>query len=150
MKLFTILFSLLILASCALNADQEQKLNQSLAGYLHARNECQLVSYVAFTYPGVVADYKEQGDSVFQAKFDCTNDSITWNDPTIRLIQQEGQSIHALIDVAQVDEYSYEILKDKEQLIAVSEDDGNSWFFIEHAYYVDKSKLIKLKRLIKE
>lgn len=150
MKLFTILSSLLILASCALNADQEQKLNQSLAGYLHARNECQLVSYVAFTYPGVVEDYKEQGDSVFQAKFDCTNDSITWNDPTIRLIQQEGQSIHALIDVAQVDEYSYEILKDKEQLIAISEDDGNSWFFIEHAYYVDKSKLIKLKRLIKE
>jgi hypothetical protein len=150
MKLLTILFSLLILASCALNADQEQKLNQSLAGYLHARNECQLVSYVAFTYPGVVADYKEQGDSVFQAKFDCTKDSITWNDPTIRLIQQEGQSIHALIDVAQVDEYSYEILKDKEQLVAISEDSGNSWFFIEHAYYVDKSKLIKLKRLIKE
>lgn len=150
MKLLTILCSLLILASCALNADQEQKLNQSLAGYLHARNECQLVSYVAFTYPAVVADFKEQGDSIFQAKFDCTQDSITWNDPTIRLIQKEGTSIHALIDVAQVDEYSYEILKDKEQLIAISEDDGNSWFFIEHAYYVDKSKLIKLKRLIKE
>jgi hypothetical protein len=58
--------------------------------------------------------------------------------------------IHALIDVAQVDEYSYEILKDKEQIIAISEDNGNSWFFIEHAYYVDKLKLNKLKRLIKE
>jgi hypothetical protein len=34
--------------------------------------------------------------------------------------------------------------------VAVSEDNGNSWFFMEHAYYVDKSKLKKLKRLIKE
>lgn len=150
MKYLFILLSLVVLASCALNADQEQKLNQSMAGYLHARNDCQLVSYVAFTYPAVVADYKEQGDSIFQAKFDCTQDSITWNDPTIRLIQQEGKSIHALIDVAQVDEYSYEILKEKQQIVAISEDNGNSWFFVEHSYYVDKSKLNNLKRLIKE
>jgi hypothetical protein len=150
MKLLILLFSLLFLGACALNADQEQKLNQSMAGYLHARNNCQLISYVAFTYPGVVADYKEQGDSVFQAKFDCTTDSIAWNDPTIRLIQKQGKMIHALIDIEQVDEYSYEILKDKEQIIAISEDNGNSWFFIEHAFYVDKSKLIALKRLIKE
>ena len=150
MKYLFILLSLVVLASCALNADQEQKLNQSMAGYLHARNDFQLVSYVAFTYPAVVADFKEQGDSIFQAKFDCTQDSITWNDPTIRLIQQEGKSIHALIDVAQVDEYSYEILKEKQQIVAISEDNGNSWFFVEHAYYVDKSKLNNLKRLIKE
>jgi len=150
MKLFTILFSFLILASCALNADQEQKLNQSMVGYLHARNDCQLVSYVAFTYPAVVADYKEQGDSIFQAKFDCTQDSIIWNDPTIRLIQQEGKTIHVLIDVSQVDEYSYEILKDKQQIVGISEDNGTSWFFVEHAFYVDKSKLKNLKRLIKE
>lgn len=150
MKYLFILLSLVVLASCALNADQEQKLNQSMAGYLHARNDCQLVSYVAFTYPAVVADYKEQGDSIFQAKFDCTQDSIIWNDPTIRLIQQEGKSIHALIDVEQVDEYSYEVLKDKQQIVAISEDNGNSWFFVEHAYYVDKSKLNNLKRLIKE
>jgi hypothetical protein len=150
MKLLTFLFSLLLLTSCALNADQEQKLNQSLAGYLNARNQCQLISYVAFTHPGVVADYKEQGDSVFQAKFDCSKDSISWDDPTIRMIQQEGKAIHALINVAQVDDYSYEILEEKKQLVALSEDDGNSWFFMEYSYYVDKSKLNKLKRLIKQ
>jgi hypothetical protein len=66
MKLLILLFSLFLIGSCALNADQEQKLNQSMAGYLHARNECQLISYVAFTYPGVVAEYKEQGDSKIQ------------------------------------------------------------------------------------
>jgi hypothetical protein len=150
MKILSIVFSLILLASCALNAEQEQKLNQSMAGYLQARNNCQLISYVAFTYPAVVADYKEQGDSIFQAKFDCTNDSITWNDPTIRQIQQEGNMIQALVDVAQVDEYTYDILTEKQKIVAVSEDNGNSWFFMEHAYYVDKSKLKKLKRLIKE
>lgn len=150
MKILSVVFSLILLASCALNADQEQKLNQSMAGYLQARNNCQLISYVAFTYPAVVADYKEQGDSIFQAKFDCTQDSIIWNDPTIRQIQQEGNMIQALVDVAQVDEYSYDILKEKKKIVAVSEDNGTSWFFMEHAYYVDKSKLKKLKRLIKE
>lgn len=150
MKILSVVFSLILLASCALNADQEQKLNQSMAGYLQARNNCQLISYVAFTYPAVVADYKEQGDSIFQAKFDCTQDSIILNDPTIRQIQQEGNMIQALVDVAQVDEYTYDILTEKQKFVAVSEDNGNSWFFMEHAYYVDKSKLKKLKRLIKE
>jgi hypothetical protein len=150
MKIVFFAFALLILSACTLSADQEQKLNQAVSAYLHARNDCQIVNYVAFTHPSLVAKFKEEGDSVFQTKFDCTMDSLLLEDPTIRTVEKEGNDIQVLFDITAFDEYTYQQTKEKQQLVAISSDQGKSWFFIDYGYYVDKTLLPSIKRLIKK
>jgi hypothetical protein len=148
MKIFLYVSTLFLFGACALNATQEQKLNESLAGYLFGRNECQVVSYVAFTYPELVATYKAQGDSIFKQQFDCNEDSLYFQDPTVRLIQKEGEVIHVLYDLTVFNKNTSERYDKKHELIALSSDSGKSWFFMDKSKYVDKSLLPKLKRLI--
>lgn len=150
MKIIRIGSFLFLLFACSLNAKQEQKLNESLALYLYARNECQVVSYVAFTLPDLVANYKDQGDSVFKSKFDCNVDSLFYQDPTIRETVKENTTIHVLYDLEIFNKISSQHIDNKHQLVALSNDNGASWFFIDKSIYVDKSLLPELKRLLKQ
>lgn len=142
-------FTLLLLTACTLNGEQEKKLNESLSAYVFARNECQVISYVAFTYPDLVAQYKSQGDSLFKEQFNCNKDSIYLEDPTIRQTEKKGADIHVLYDLTAYNENTGDVEKVKHQVVAISHDDGNSWFFLDRAVYVDKSLLPKLERLLK-
>lgn len=138
----------LLFYACALNGEQEKKLNESLSAYIFARNECQVISYVAFTYPELVSSYKSEGDSLFKERFNCNKDSIYLDDPTIREIRKNGQDIHVLYDLTAYNENSGEQNDLKHKVVGVSNDDGNSWFFMDHTEYVDKSRLPKLQRLL--
>jgi hypothetical protein len=132
-----------------LNGDQEKKLNESLSAYIFARNECQVISYVAFTYPELVASYKAEGDSLFKDHFNCNKDSVYLEDPTIRQTEKKGRDIHVLYELSVYNENSGEQSKKKHEIVGVSNDDGRSWFFMDRSEYVDKSRLPKLVRLLK-
>ncbi len=146
------IFLCLLLASCSLNAHQEQTLNASLSKFLAARNEGSAMAYVAYTYPALVAEYHKLGDSVFKQKFDLTNDSIYGGylrNGTIHTIKERGKLIQILYNVDyHEEEYSP---KDPEpvHLYAVSEDDGENWFFLEENDYLDTARCKELRRLIK-
>lgn len=141
-------YLLILLGSCSLSADQEKKLNESLSAYLNARNECQLINYVAFTHPGLVAYYKTQGDSVFKKEFDCHDDTLYLQDPTVRQIKSTGMNIHVEYDLDVYSEFTGEKLEKKQIIYAISVDKGNSWFFMDQQIYVDKKILPKFKRLL--
>lgn len=151
MKNFLLLIIIFLLAgSCILSATQEKKLNDALSTYVNARNECMVVSYVAFTYPELVKKYKEQGDSVFKAAFDCNNDTLYLQDPTIRNTVKNGKEIHVQYDLDVFNRNTQQRLPEKHQIYAVSEDAGMSWFFIDKKVYVDKSLLRNFERLLNE
>lgn len=143
-----LLFPILILGSCVLSATQEEKLNESISIYLNARNECLVVSYVAFTHPDLVLAYKSMGDSIFKSKFDCIQDTLFLQDPTIRKTVKKNNEIHVLYDLDVYNVNTGERLKDKFQIVALSDDNGKSWFFMDEIFYVDKLLLPKLNRLL--
>jgi len=141
--------TILLLAACNMNGEQEKRLNESLSAYIFARNECQVISYVAFTYPDLVADYRAEGDSVFKERFNCNNDSIYLEDPTIRRTEKKGKAIHVLYDLTAYNENTGNREIEKHKLVSISNDDGHSWFFMDYSKYVEKSTLPKLERLLK-
>lgn len=147
-KIVYSILTLLILGACTLSASQEKKLNESITAYLHSRNECLVVGYVAFTYPDLVAYYKSQGDSIFISKFDCNKDSLYLQNPTIRKTSKSDNAIQIQYDLDIYNKFSGEKLSEKHKLYALSMDKGNSWFFMDEKIYVDKSILPKFKRML--
>lgn len=149
-KYLSSVLCLIVFASCTLSGDQEKKLNESVSIYLNARNSCLPIPYVAYTYPDLVKNLKTRGDKAFRDRFDCAEDTIDLQDPTIKTIESDGKIIHVMYNLDAYNKYTAEFLKDKHQLIAISNDDGASWFFLDKTDYADKLLLPNLKRLIKE
>lgn len=141
---------ILILGACSLSAEQEKKLNLAVSSYLNSRNDCRVINYVAFTYPELVSSIKAKGDSVFQNRFNCEKDSILLDDPTLRKIATKDNSIQVLYDLTAFNESTMMQEDKKYQLVALSDDNGKTWFFLDWNDYVDKMLLPKLKRLIKK
>lgn len=138
----------LVLTACSLSAKQEANLNLAISKYVQARNECHVVSLVAYTYPELVHYFKNQGDSLFKHEFDCaSNEKYAYDlfDPTIKTIKSEGSALHV--------EYNFKVgNKFDEQgdlrMIALSDNKGETWYFMEKDQYLDKKHCKKLKRLI--
>lgn len=151
-KLFIQLcFLSVLISSCTLSARQEASLNQSVSKYVHARNECQLVGLIGFTYPALVKEIKEEGDSVFLQKFDCEKNqkfSTYLSNPTLRSVEQKHGSIHVLYEFDTFDKETVLPSKQKFKLIAISENDGLSWFFMAFNDYKDKKICKSLIRII--
>lgn len=146
-NLFFLLVMLLI-SACTLNSEQERNLNQSLSDYLLAKNECRMLNLVAFTYPELVASIKAEGDSSFMAYFNCSADSVYFDDPTIRSSVKKNKEIQVCYELRARKMNNVEFGTFKHELIAVSHDNGNSWFFLDKKEYVNKSRISKLKKLI--
>lgn len=143
-------FLVIVLSSCLLNAEQEAALQQHLNNYLKAKNNCMLVGIVGFTYPEYIRELKEEGDSIFLQTIDCTKlpNHTRLTNPTIRSSKKEGNQIHIYyqLDVKNLKDDS--VKKQIDGLIAISEDNGDSWYFLPKIIYSDKSKCTRLKRLI--
>lgn len=143
---------LMLLWQCTLSASQEASLNSSLSKYIQARNECQVVGLVGFTYPELVKDYKNQGDSSFQQKFDCENNREYYyaiQNATLRETMKQDKIIHVLYEFDGYGEQEDEYLKRNFQLVAISENDGENWFFISRTDYNNDSLCKNMERLIK-
>jgi len=150
-NLFVLASVVALLFGCTFSADQEAALNSSLARYIQARNECQVVGLVGFTYPELVRDFKSQGDSVFQHQFDCDKNPDYFNiiqNATLRTTSKENESIHVLYDFDEYNEGDGTFFKRAFELVAISENDGVNWFFIPWKEYYDKNQCKNLKRLI--
>ena len=149
-KMFLLL--LLFASSCSLNSDQEAALNNAVNAYTQARNNGQVMTYVAFTYPNVVAYYKNLGDSSFVERFGGSEDLDSYSfiqDGNIRKIENSGSKIHVKYSFLELDDIFYGAQGSEIIIYAISEDEGQNWFFIDEEDYLNASILKENERLIK-
>lgn len=140
--------SLVFLAGCTLNSSQEASLNNAMSTYVSAHNNGAVLSYVGVIYPPAVAYYKNKGDSTFHYKFDLSTeaDRPLLTDGTILGTKTAGMDIQIKYRFAELEElHSGESLHKIH--FALSENDGENWFFIEEKDYFNDTILPQNKRL---
>ncbi len=141
---------LLLLGSCTLNADQEASLNNALTSYINSRNNGAVMSYVGFTHPKVVAYYKNKGDSIFQSRFDVSDEYTRpfFQDGIIKSTQKKNDVIHVKYVFKKFEQEYIDMEITDVAIIAISEDNGNSWFFVEEEDYFNDVSFSQDERLI--
>lgn len=146
-----VIFISLLVAACTLNADQEASLNNAMFAYINSRNKGVVMSYVAYTHPIVVDYYQSLGDSSFTEKFDVLQNETRYklNDGTIIETKSEGNSIHVQYSFNLITPESNKITKDNVIIIAISDDNGVSWYFMDEDDYSNNQIMDPLHRLIK-
>lgn len=148
MRISYVILLLSVLFGCALSADQERVLNEAQRAYVDARNEADVLKYVGYTHPSVIAHYKNQADSVFQKKIDLSTDPYTIQDGTIRLIKKKGSSIHVNYLFKTLEKGSFGVFGEDIYIIAISEDSGKSWFFLDDIDYRNEQIIAPKHQLI--
>ncbi len=140
----------LLLGSCTLNADQEVSLNNALTSYINSRNNGAVMSYVAYTHPKVVSHYKNEGDSAFQSRFDVSNEYTRpfFQDGLIRTTQKNNNTIHVKYQFKKIEDYDYDMHVSEAAVIAISEDEGQNWFFTDEDDYFNTTIFKNNERLI--
>lgn len=141
LKFSTILLVLLLVFSCTLSAEQENKLNKQLSKYIKSYNENNTLEYAGLSHPAVVRYYSSLGDSKFIAHFSSNlgENSVNLTNPLFREMRSQGNWI----------ERKYTVQKDSRkesdkayELYAISSDAGNNWFFLtEEDYSLQKIPL---------
>lgn len=108
------------------------------------------MSYVGYTHPSAVAFYKSAGDSVFKINFDLSNDEERpfFQDGIIQTIESKGSTIHVKYEFQKIENDNYFIDVADIIVIAISEDDGKTWFFVEEKDYLNDKIIPKKDRLI--
>lgn len=149
MRISYAILLLIVLFGCALSADQERALSEAQRSYVDARNNADILKFIGYTHPSVIAHYKNQADSSFQEKFDLSNDPFTIQDGTIRLIKQKGTSFHVDYLFKTLEKGSFGVFGDDVHIIAISEDNGKSWFFLDEKDYRNE-QIIALKNQLIE
>lgn len=143
--LITIGLSVWLLTGCTLSGEKENRLNNQFNRYLDAYNKRNTLVFTALTNDQVVKYYTQQPQEVFEAHFNPNFDSIPTflSNPLNRDTKTEGKIIQRKYSVERYTE-TQEINHDY-FIFALSEDEGNTWFFVnEDDYFNDK---IPLKRL---
>lgn len=144
--LFSILLPGLLLASCTISGEQEERLNAQLGKYISAHNKHQLLELIGLSQPEVVRFYKNQGDSLFIGHFKDYHDGekTYLEDPTYRSTKSEGKLVQRLY---WVEYYTNTVEIDhRYKLYALSGDGGDNWFFLREDDYHNK-KITGFKRL---
>jgi hypothetical protein len=139
---------------CSLNATQEASLNNAVLTYVESHNTGAVMKFVSIIHPKVVEFYEGEGDEAFKRKFELFpqmdgGDYI--QDGTVWEIETKGKSIHARYTFLSVED-SYENFNPAEvEVIAISEDQGVTWFFVDgkdyknDAIFNDNFRLLELK-----
>lgn len=148
--LLLISFALVTLFSaCTLSGEQESRLNEQLNQFIDAYNDNDPLVVSAGTHVAVVKFYKEKGDSAFIQKFKQKDDEerLFFDNPMMFETKEEGKSIQRIYTVEKATESTF--LTDEYRIFAVSENGGQTWFFVlEEDYYDENIK--GLKRLFKK
>lgn len=146
----SLLFPLLLLVACTLNSEQERSLNAALTRYIDARNEGNVTVTVACTYPSAVAYYTAQGDSIFKLHFDLSNvdEKPILRDGSQTEAESDGQNYQIKYAFKQVYAIDGAYEKEKAILIALSENDGKTWFFLDEEDYWNDDIVKPSKRLL--
>jgi hypothetical protein len=146
--LFIVSMLLLLFSSCTLNAEQEAVLSESTTRYLESKKNGAVLAFVSMHHPEVVRYYKTQGDSVFLKKFSIQPEDYYLSDPSIRESKKDGELIHVLYEAKIINNEWDSAEGAKREFIAISENDGKNWFYVDRSDYVDKSVASDMKRLL--
>ena len=140
-----------VLIGCTLSADQETALNDAMTAYTSARNNGEVMTYVAYTYPDVVAYYKDEGDSSFIKKFGGEDlDYLPYiQDGNLRDVEFNGSKIHVKYQFLEIQDALFEIDSREIIIFAISEDDGKNWYFMDELDYMNEAVFSQERRLIK-
>lgn len=143
-------FILLLLGSCTLSSSQEAALHKAVTSYVDAHNNGAVMAYVGYTHPNVVGFYQEQGDEKFREKFELfsPDDGGSYiQDGNVREIQSKKNQIHVRYLFDSYSDIDY--TEDGEvSIIAISIDDGVTWFFAEEEDYKNEEIFSKDEQLI--
>lgn len=148
---YSFILLLILLVGCSLNADQESALNKAVSSYMNACNTGAVLSYVSFTHPDVVRHYRAQGDSTFQKRFTLVtvDDGGTFlQDGTIREIQSKENQIHVLYEFLIVKSRLFVETAEEKNIVAISEDNGVTWFFADEKDYKNEEIFKSNERLL--
>lgn len=148
MRFFYLILLLFAVCSCTLNAEQEKSLHDAQRAYVDARNEADVLKFVGYTHPNVIAHYKHLTDSSFQKKFDLSLHSYAIQDATIQDIETADNTIHVSYLFKTVDTEGFGEFGADKTIVAISEDAGKTWFFIEKEDYVNSEILPEKYQLI--
>lgn len=141
LKLLNSILLLLLVFSCTLSAEQENRLNKQLSKYIKSYNENNTLEYAGLSHPAVVRYYSSLGDSNFIEHFSnkIGENSVNLYNPLFRDMKSQGNWIERKYTVNK--DSSEESDKDYE-LYAISSDAGNNWFFLtEEDYFLQKIPL---------
>lgn len=121
-----------------------------MVSYINSRNNGAVMSYVGYTHPNVVAFYKSAGDSIFKANFDLSNEEERpfYQDGIIKSIESKGKTIHVKYEFKKIESENYFLDVADIVVIAISEDDGVTWFFIDEKDYLNDKIISKKDRLV--
>jgi hypothetical protein len=150
MKWCYLCFVLLLVGSCTLSSSQEATLHKAVTSYVDAHNNGVVMAYVGYTHPNVVGFYEEKGDDAFREKFELFSpeDGGSYiQDGNVREIEKKKGQIHVryLFDKYSDIDYS----EDGEvSIVAISVDDGVTWFFAEEEDYKNEEIFSKDEQLI--
>lgn len=134
MRVYFLLFvSVLFFSACGLNASQEKSLNMAVAKYLFAVNEDLKLSRASYMHPSVLKYYKNKGQREFKNLF--VREKMLWTDAVVGKIKTNGEMVQAELKIA-LKEHEYAVPeKERISIYAISDDNGQSWFFVEERDY---------------
>lgn len=155
MKNSILFFILLILIpvfyACSLNSSQEKSLNKHFGLYIQSlRNKSTLVQ-VSMTHPAFVKYIKSKGNHYFKTNF-SSNPKEEYPEffyPKIEKIEFDKNNIHVLYEVQKDYIYYGENKIDSLKIVAISENDGKNWYFVNYSLYSNKDICKNVPRLLK-
>ncbi len=143
-------FILLLAGSCTLSSSQEATLHQAVTSYVDAHNNGAVMAYVGYTHPNIVGFYQDQGDSIFQQKFELFSPENGGNylqEGNVKEIEKGNGQIHVRYIFDSYTE-DYDATINEIGVIALSIDDGVTWFFAQEEDYRNEKIFSKDEQLI--
>ncbi|MNJ97395.1 hypothetical protein D3C87_151400 [compost metagenome] len=143
LKFSTFLIVFILVASCTLSGEQENRLNKQLSKYIKAHNDNNTLEYAGLTHPLVVKYYTSLGDSSFIAHFsnEIEKNGVVFSNVLFREMKSDGNWIERKYTVRKE---SFEEKNKAYELYAISSDGGENWFFLNEEDYFQQK--IPLKR----
>jgi hypothetical protein len=144
-KIIWIFMLLIFITSCGLNSAEEKSLNMAITRYLHSVNTDLKLSRVAATHPQILKYYKAISDESFKKKFE--KEKYFWTDALIGKIARDSENIHVELKLLKKENQYAGAVGKRFSLFAMSDDNGNTWYFAEEEDYKSK-KIGSFKRLL--
>lgn len=144
-------FVLLLAGACTLSSSQEATLHQAVTSYVDAHNNGAVMAYVGYTHPNIVGFYEDKGDSVFRQKFELfspENGGDFIEDGNVKEIEKRKGQIHVRYVFDSYTEKENDGIYGELGVIAISIDDGKTWFFAEEEDYKNEKIFSKDEQFI--
>ena len=121
-----------------MSSGQEAALHKAVTSYVDAHNNGAVMAYVGFTHPNVVGFYEDEVDSIFRKKFELfepENGGSFLQDAQVKEIEKKGSNLHVRYVFDSVTEKEFRQVVKEVGVIAISVNDGKTWFFAEETDY---------------